>query len=315
MAVLASIKTERTVSTFLKGTLSPKTERFLNLNLNNLKYTKGDGKPLKDEPPLDIKTTTLKEIMTYKELQVALKSYKQNGLTTIPLNSPKSMLEAELERLTVAKTQEIEPEIEWDQDIEVVEKTLTLPVNKQWFDMIASGVKKEEYRKIEQYYYSRFDKPLTHIKFTRGYGKKVPSVTVELLGIGKGIPKPEWSEGEATIEQGKEVFILALGEIVHPESEKDSEWTPMTRQEFDQLNNQIEFTNKQHRMDADEKDEDGEWWLEKLTSDGEPTENYTTVDDDQLEKLKSNGQIWEYANGKECWQPPEKLIERELVIA
>lgn len=250
--------------------------------------------------------------MTYKELQQALKPYKQNGLTTIPLNSPKPILEAELERLTT-KTEEIEPEAERGQDVEVVEKTLTLAVNKQWFDMIASGVKKEEYRKIEQYYYSRFDKPLTHVKFTNGYGKKVPSATVELLGIGKGIPKPEWSEG--TIEQGTEVFVLALGEIVELKPGKNSEWTPMTRQEFDQLNDEKEFFGKQYRMDADEKDEDGEWWLEKLTFDGEPTENYITVDDDQLEKLKFNGQIWEYANGKECWQPPEKLIKRELAIA
>lgn len=91
-------------------------------------------------------------------------------------------------------------------------KTLILPVKKKWFDMIASGEKLEEYRKIKPYYQTRFDKPLTHIKFTNGYGHKVPSVTVELLGISKGIPKPEWSEG--TIEQGTYVFVLKLGEIV-----------------------------------------------------------------------------------------------------
>lgn len=254
---------------------------------------------MKDEPPLDIKTTTLKEIMTYKELQAALKSYKQDGLTTITLNSPKSMLEAELKRLTVAKTQEIEPEIEWDQDVEVVEKTLTLPVNKQWFDMIASGVKKEEYRAITQYFYSRFDKPLTHVKFTNGYGKKVPSVTVELLGIGKGIPQPEWSEG--TIEQGTEVFILALGEIVNPEPKKDS----------DQFNNQIEFTGKQYRITA--RPDTGR--LEELDKNGEPTEDYICVSNSEFKQLKANGQIWEYVNGKECWQPPKKLVEQELAIA
>ena len=88
----------------------------------------------------------------------------------------------------------------------------------------------------------------------------------------------------------------------------------MTRQEFNQLNNEKQFSGKQYRIDVDEK-KDGEWWLEELTPDGEPMEDYLTVNDDQFEKLKSNGQIWEYVNGKECWQPTEKLIARELAIA
>ena len=86
---------------------------------------------------------------------------------------------------------------------------LTLAIKKKWFDLIASGEKKEEYREIKPYYQSRFNKPLTHIRFTNGYGHSVPSLTVELLGISKGIPKPEWSEG--TIEQGTEVYVLSLG--------------------------------------------------------------------------------------------------------
>jgi hypothetical protein len=86
---------------------------------------------------------------------------------------------------------------------------LTLAIKKKWFDLIASGEKKEEYREIKPYYQTRFDKPITHIKFTNGYGNSVPSVVVELLGISKGIPKPEWSEG--TIEQGTEVYVLSLG--------------------------------------------------------------------------------------------------------
>lgn len=93
-------------------------------------------------------------------------------------------------------------------------KTLILPIKKKWFDMISSGEKKEEYREIKPYYQTRFDKPLTHVKFTNGYGNSVPSVTVELLGISKGVPKPEWSEG--TIEQGSLVFVLSLGKIVAP---------------------------------------------------------------------------------------------------
>lgn len=32
---------------------------------------------------------------------------------------------------------------------------LTLPIKKKWFDMIRSGVKKEEYREIKPYYTTR----------------------------------------------------------------------------------------------------------------------------------------------------------------
>lgn len=88
---------------------------------------------------------------------------------------------------------------------------LTLAIKKKWFDLIKAGEKKEEYREIKPYYTTRFHKPLTHIRFTNGYGNSVPSVTVELLGISKGIPKPEWSKG--TIEQGTEVYVLSLGDV------------------------------------------------------------------------------------------------------
>lgn len=33
---------------------------------------------------------------------------------------------------------------------------LVLPIKKKWFDMIASGEKKEEYREIKPYWTSRF---------------------------------------------------------------------------------------------------------------------------------------------------------------
>lgn len=37
-------------------------------------------------------------------------------------------------------------------------KTLTLSLNKQWFDMIKSGEKKEDYRECSDYWISRFYK-------------------------------------------------------------------------------------------------------------------------------------------------------------
>lgn len=59
-----------------------------------------------------------------------------------------------------------------------------------------------------------------------------------------------------------------------------------------------------YRLDSKEK-EDGEWWLEELDDDGLPTENYISVDDEQLKQLKDNGQIWKYSDDLDCWVKPE----------
>lgn len=39
-----------------------------------------------------------------------------------------------------------------------MERTITLPLKKKWFDLIKSGEKKEEYREITPYWISRFVK-------------------------------------------------------------------------------------------------------------------------------------------------------------
>lgn len=87
------------------------------------------------------------------------------------------------------------------------------------------------------------------------------------------------------------------------EVETVAKWQPMTREEMQQLIEEKRFSGKQYRMDCDEKG-GGEWWIEGLTTEGEPTEDYISVDDSQLEKLKANGQIWEYGDSEGCWVPP-----------
>ena len=85
-------------------------------------------------------------------------------------------------------------------------KMLHLNLKKQWFDMIASGEKKEEYRDIKDYYYSRmvdyisnhshlYNQPhllknsdfrykhYDFIVFKNGYQKDAPFIYVEFLGI------------------------------------------------------------------------------------------------------------------------------------
>ena len=88
---------------------------------------------------------------------------------------------------------------------------LILPIKKQWFDMIATGEKKEEYREIKPYYDNRLKKYMSKeffIIFRNGYTYDSPSVKCKCkLRIGQG--KPEWGA-----EEGKEYYILEILEIV-----------------------------------------------------------------------------------------------------
>lgn len=101
---------------------------------------------------------------------------------------------------------------------------LTLPIKKEWYDMILSGEKKEEYREIKSYYTKRFlnsgllreaVNPETEsisiehdgvnwVMFRNGYDKKSPSFRALVqISIGKG--RTEWG---AT--PGKQYYILHI---------------------------------------------------------------------------------------------------------
>lgn len=101
---------------------------------------------------------------------------------------------------------------------------LHLTLKKKWFDMIASGEKKEEYREIKRFWIQRLCneieyenggsweavfKKFTHVKFRNGYSKNAAELFVECKGIEVGTAKPEWSDNW----QG-EVFIIKLGEVI-----------------------------------------------------------------------------------------------------
>ena len=108
-------------------------------------------------------------------------------------------------------------------------KVLTLTIDKQWFDMVVSGEKKEEYRIIKGYWakrlllvrseleepFSKLDKdlsekwdsispemakycfnspyyktiPFTHVLFINGYRKDSPRIEKEIESITIGKPK------------------------------------------------------------------------------------------------------------------------------
>lgn len=103
-------------------------------------------------------------------------------------------------------------------------RILRLTIKKKWYDMIKSGLKKEEYREIKKYWlqglcdevyaigsgnWSCVFKDFTHVEFRNGYRVDSPRMLVELKGIRVGSAKPEWSDNW----QG-EVFVLELGNVV-----------------------------------------------------------------------------------------------------
>lgn len=90
-------------------------------------------------------------------------------------------------------------------------KILNLNLEKKWFDMIAAGVKREEYRAITAYWTRRLFqlKKFDFVQFRNGYQPNSPIVLVELLWIDTGFGKPEWGA-----PAGRRVYVLTLGDLV-----------------------------------------------------------------------------------------------------
>ena len=89
-------------------------------------------------------------------------------------------------------------------------RILHLTLKKKWFDMIAGGEKREEYRELKPYWLKRLTgKTYDAIKFRNGYNKDSPAVTVELKEICSGLGIVEWGAPER-----EPVYILRLGRIL-----------------------------------------------------------------------------------------------------
>ncbi len=96
---------------------------------------------------------------------------------------------------------------------------LTLPIKKQWFDMILSGEKKEEYREIKPYYRSRlrnegfldqYGLPTLfqgRVLFHNGYAGNSPSFTA-LCSLDIRTGRLEWGA-----ESDKEYYVLKILDI------------------------------------------------------------------------------------------------------
>lgn len=108
-------------------------------------------------------------------------------------------------------------------------KILHLSLKKEFYSLIESGIKTEEYREIKPYWENRIrcqaygvctpkqpclrartvgvcDMRYTHVKFSYGYTKRTMSFEIESIRIGKG--NPEW--GAPT----EDVFIIKLGKRI-----------------------------------------------------------------------------------------------------
>jgi len=88
--------------------------------------------------------------------------------------------------------------------------TLDLVLKEEWYRMIESGEKTEEYREIKPFWEKRMqncrDRRYDKVTFHLGYAKNRPSMTFALdkIMINKG--KPEWGA-----EEGKLYFVIHLG--------------------------------------------------------------------------------------------------------
>lgn len=103
-------------------------------------------------------------------------------------------------------------------------KILHLTLKKKWFDMIASGEKKEEYREITPYWKRRLEetyyetesdclvdafKKFNCIRFVNGYSVNSPSILVEFKNISIDYGKVKWGAEYAT-----KYYCIHLGNIL-----------------------------------------------------------------------------------------------------
>lgn len=101
-------------------------------------------------------------------------------------------------------------------------KHLHLNLKSKWFDLILSGVKKQEYRDISKYWESRFSMlfPKEHegemynpivetIIFSNGYSKDRRQFEIEWIGSYKGTGRECWGA-----EKDQHYYVLNLGKIL-----------------------------------------------------------------------------------------------------
>lgn len=90
-------------------------------------------------------------------------------------------------------------------------KKLELTLKRQWFDMILSGEKKEEYREPTKWILSRLQgKTYDTVRFRNGYASDAPVFECQFKGWRLGKGKAKWGGDQ----EGDPYVIIKLGSIV-----------------------------------------------------------------------------------------------------
>jgi len=91
---------------------------------------------------------------------------------------------------------------------------LVLSMKKKWFDMVQSGVKKEEYREVKSFWGVRLSKYVGHsffiIKFVNGYGKKKP----HFYATARLEEKPRIGKEEWGAKKNQKYFVIRILDII-----------------------------------------------------------------------------------------------------
>ncbi len=72
-------------------------------------------------------------------------------------------------------------------------KKLVLVLSGKWFDEIAQGRKRTEYRRDSDWIRSRLDGSPSHVEFLRGYAHGAPRLTFRVDGITFDRLEQEWA--------------------------------------------------------------------------------------------------------------------------
>ena len=99
---------------------------------------------------------------------------------------------------------------------------LNLPIRRKWLEMIASGERREEYRRADNRQVARaYARAVRHgvpldpvVVLRAGYTMRSPAVVVELAGMtirgAREVQHPEWGE-----ERGVARFVIELGRVLY----------------------------------------------------------------------------------------------------
>lgn len=86
---------------------------------------------------------------------------------------------------------------------------LELTIKAQWFDMIKTGEKRQEYREIKPYWDARLDgRQYDFVRLRNGYTRNCRVVMLECEGIHRGPGLEEWGADPHTF-----YWVISLGRL------------------------------------------------------------------------------------------------------